>query len=60
VLVYAVDDLNAGLDVHPNGRDNPNRRLRKAQGHKIKQIARFSYMRWDWYDFSIERGAQTA
>lgn len=55
VLVYAVDDLNAGLELHPYGRDNPYRRLRKAPGHKIKQIARFSYMRWDWYDFSIER-----
>jgi hypothetical protein len=52
VLVYAVDDPNAGVELHPYGRDNPYRRLRSARGHKLKQIARFSYMRWMWYDFT--------
>lgn len=50
-LVYAMDDPNAGLEVHPYGRDNPYRRLRSARGHKVSQIGRFSYMQWDWYDF---------
>lgn len=53
VLVYAVEDPNGGADVHPYGQDNPYRRLRSARGHRIKQIARFSYMRWDWYDFTV-------
>jgi len=55
VLVYAMDDPNAGLAVHPYGHDNPYLRLRSARGHKVKQIARFSYMRWDWYDFTHQR-----
>jgi len=55
VLVYAVDDPNASMEVYPYGRGNPYRRLRRAPGHRVKQIARFSYMRWDWYDFTMER-----
>lgn len=52
VLVYAMDSLNTGLEVHPYGLDNPYRRLRSAHGHRAQQIARFSYMRWHWYDFA--------
>ena len=54
VMVYAMDDPNAALEVYPYGRDNPYRRLRGARGHRVKQIARFSYMHWDWYDFAVE------
>jgi hypothetical protein len=43
VLVYAMDDPNAALEVYPYGRDNPYRRLRRTRGHRVKQIARFSY-----------------
>ncbi len=52
VLVYAMDAEDAGVVVRPYGLDNPYRRLRSARGHRAKQIARFSYMRWSWYDFT--------
>ena len=55
VLVYAMDDPNAGMEVFPYSKNNPYRRLRRAPGHQGKQIASFTYMRWDWYDFTIER-----
>ncbi len=51
VLVYAMDGDDAGVVVRPYGLDNPYRRLRSARGHRVKQLARFSYMRWHWYDF---------
>lgn len=51
VLVYAMDGADAGVTVRPYGLDNPYRRLRSARGHRVKQIAQFSYMRWHWYDF---------
>lgn len=52
VLVYAMDGADAGVTVRPYGLDNPYRRLRSARGHRVKQIAQFSYMRWDYYDFT--------
>lgn len=52
VLVYAMDADDAGVTVRPYGLDNPYRRPRSARGHRAQQVARFSYMRWHWYDFA--------
>lgn len=55
VLVYAVSDPKAGREVHPYGADNPYRLLRSRPGERVKRIALFSYMRWNWYEFRKER-----
>lgn len=54
VLVYAVSEAGAGREVHPYGESNPYRQLRSRPGERVKQIARFSYMLWNWYEFRKE------
>lgn len=55
VLVYATDHpKRRPCTVHPYGANNPYRRLRSRRGCHVKLLARFDYMRWEFFDFLPE------
>ena len=56
VRVFAVSDPKRAGYLQPYGKDNAIRSIRGRRGGRVRQIATFDYMRWDFYKFTSAKG----